>query len=195
MSEQVMWFDTETTGLDTSLCGIVEVGAIFQNPGQKTQKFEQLANPFASADGSARAVEVSDYAFRVNGIDKESLGQHPSIDNVVTELDSFVQDKCVIAGWNVSGFDIPMLKAAYERAGLRWRYHYHVIDVMNVAKWMQHMGKLRSHKMGLQAVAEFLGIDSSQYGDAHRALADVWTTIAVSKELNEKFLGGMKVRF
>lgn len=194
MNNQIVWVDTETTGLDPKSCGIVEIGAVFMDPTRKTptKKFESLANPMVGIFRGRevrRDVSVSEYAFKVNGIKPEVLQQQESIDLVLRKFDGQVQDKAVIAGWNVSGFDIPFLKEAYDRAGLAWRFHYHVLDIMVVAMWLKVCDMLPGNRgIGLQAMGKYLGIPAR--GDAHRALPDVYMSIDIARELRDRFLIG-----
>jgi DNA polymerase III epsilon subunit-like protein len=189
--------DLETGGLDPAETGIVEIGGIFQWPGQERTRriFERQADPRKGRDGMIdESVEIHPKALEVNHLTMAEIETFQSIDKAVTELDSFVEPWCVIAGWNVANFDIPFLKAAYKRAGLTWRFHYHCLDMMVVANFLKFAGKIDSYSLSLANVCKYLGIDQSQFGPAHRALPDVYATVAVAKEFQDRFFGSRKVR-
>ena len=191
MPKQVVWLDTETGGLDPKETGIIELAAIITWPGQqkKHRIFEGMGDP---RKGWEQCV-LHDRALEVNGLKLEDVDMMDSFDDVIHRFNREIDKGAVIGGWNVLGFDIPFLKAAYERAGIEWRFHYHAIDMMVVAKWLDFCGSLPGNRgVGLQAMLKYLGIDGSKFGDAHRALPDVYATLAVTKELKSRFLEGSK---
>lgn len=192
-----MWLDLETTGLNHETAGIVEIAGLFQYPGQErsSKRFEDLVDPRKRLDGTERMVEIQSKALEVNGISLDQLDGFGSLDKSLMELDSHVDRWCVIAGWNVSGFDIPFLKEAYKRAGIKWRFHHHCLDMMVVANWLKFCGLLHTKSLSLQNMAQYLGIDTAKFGDAHRAMPDVWTTIAIAKRFRDDYLGNMKISF
>ena len=189
VSNQILWVDTETTGLDPERNGIIEIAGIFQYPGQRDQKskrFETMCDP--------GRVELHPKALEVNGIKEEDISTFQPIDRALANMDTYVEPWCVIAGWNCAGFDIPFMKAAYKRAGIKWRFHYHCLDMMVVANWLKFCGRLNCKSLSLQNVAKYLGINTADFGDAHRAMPDVLTTVAIAKVFRDQFLGGMKIK-
>jgi len=185
---QVVYFDLETSGLDPVENGILEIGAVIQKAGVKVRRFESFANPGPTKEYNPKALEV-------NNIELESIAGFRDLAEVLRDFDQYIEDRAVLAGWNVGGFDIPFLKAAYKAADIKWRFHYHYLDIMVVANWLKWAGKLHCRGLSLQAVAKYLEIDASQFGEAHRAMPDVWTTIAVSQRLKEDNLEGRSFKF
>lgn len=192
VTNPVLFLDTETTGLDTDRCGIIQFGAVLVDPWYGNEEFELECNPFLSYTHTHEYdIEVSPYALEVNGL---NLNRIKNLDYTTDHLMWFLQNKfqnykgLSVSGWNVSGYDIPMLKSAAQRAGFEYPFHYHVADLMNMAKCLQLMGKLPGlTRMGLQPVCQYLGIDTSQFGRAHTALADVKATMAVYDAFDEMF--------
>jgi len=188
MAKQYVWLDLETSGLDPVENGIVEIGAVLTQQGKQKKIFSQTCNP--------GDVAISEYAMKVNGLSIEQLHHEDPINEVLARFDAEVENKAVPCGWNIASFDLPFLKEAYKKAGLKWRFDYHVIDMMCCANWMAASGVLEGNRgTGLQAMAKYLGIDSESFGAAHRALPDVYVTMAVAKELKVKFLSSQKYGF
>lgn len=177
---QIVWMDTETTGLEPTKCGIIELAAVIQYPGRNKPA------DYYSEEMNPGAVEISEYALKVNQISEEKISAAAPIDQALRLFDGLIEDRAVIAGWNVSGFDIPFLKTAYERAGIKWRFHHHCLDMMVVANWLKFVGAIHPKSLSLQNMAKYLGIDAQAFGPAHRAMPDVYTTLAIAKRFKEE---------
>jgi len=181
MANRIWWIDTETTGLIPGTHGIIEIAALVQDvetfghERARFQQFEALVNP--------GDVEYSDKALEVNGVTYEEIQEFESIDVALKRMDREVKYRDIIAGHNVSGFDIPMMKAAYSKAGIKWRWHHHCIDSMVVANTMKLWGMLDVKSLSLQALGAHFGFQEGQFGPAHRALPDVKLTMAVMGQL------------
>lgn len=186
---QIFWFDLETTGLDPNENGIIEIAGIFNKPGSQSKRFERLVDPRKGTEGN-REVAIHPKALETNGLTLDEIADFDPIDKMIRELDSHVDPWCIPAGWNVAGFDIPFLKAAYERAGVKWRFHYHCLDMMVVANWLKQAELIDARSLSLQNMAKYLGIDATKFGDAHRAMPDVYTTLEISRIFRERYLGG-----
>ena len=176
----LIWIDTETTGLDPFKHGIVELGAIID--GRPVKHFNRICDP--------GDVVYDPKALEVNGISLEEIKSRPSIEEMLREFDQHVWDRAIIAGHNVAGFDIPFLKEAYRRAGLKWRFHYHCVDPMVLANVLKHWGLLDTRSLSLGGLAEHFGIDP---GNAHRALDDIKTTKAIMEAMHERISGTRKL--
>lgn len=178
----IVWVDCETTGLYPEQNGIVEIGAVLVEEGVLNKKFSALVNP--------GDVEISPYAMEVNGLSLEYLqseGEH--IGEVLRRFDRMLPGKAIIAGWNTSGFDIPFLKRAYKDHGVKWRFHHHNLDYMVLANVLKQWGLLPgASSLSLQNIATYLGVGVE--GESHRALPDVYLTMAVADELKNRLLGG-----
>jgi DNA polymerase III epsilon subunit-like protein len=169
---KIWWFDLETTGLNDQTCGIVEIATIVQSPGtSKGMQWEALVNP--------GDVEIQQKALEVNGLTMEDVRTRRPIEEALREMDAQVTYRDMLAGHNVAGFDIPFLKKAYERAGLKWRFSHHCIDTMVLANSLKQMGLLDAKSVSLQALGEQFGFHQGQFGPAHRAMPDVRLTMAV----------------
>jgi len=182
-NNRIWWLDTETSGLIPGTNGIIEIACLVQDVetfGQANGKFEQFEALVCPGD-----VEYSEKALEVNGVTYEEIQTFEPIDVALARMDKKVKYRDIIAGHNVAGFDIPMLKAAYKKAGIKWRWSHHCIDTMVMANFLKFWGLLPAKSLSLQALGEHFGFHEGQFGPAHRALPDVKLTMAVANSMQQ----------
>ena len=194
MSNSIWWLDTETTGLEPGVNGIVEIACIITSDVQTDPHTIQGAKQYEALVDPGDVV-YSERALEVNGLTVEDIKSRRPIKEALLEMDRQVKFRDIIAGWNVSGFDIPMLKAAYKEAGIKWRFSHHCIDLMVVANYMKYIGLLNVKSLGLQAMASHYGFLEGQFGPAHRALPDVKLTMAVGAMMRQTLIGDTSYGF
>ena len=100
--------DIETTGLMPYWDDIIEVGAIRYEHGIEVRRFSSLVKPPVCEDGSY----IDDYIIELTGITNEMVSTAPNIENVLSDLDSFIGNSILI-GHNVN-FDINFLYDNFE---------------------------------------------------------------------------------
>lgn len=154
--------DTETTGLDTLSDRIVQIGAVRMVVGRcdKSDVFDRLVNP---------AMTIPERSTAIHGIN----------DNDVLEAEEFAAIMPRFAAWAGSGvvlgyaigFDLAMLKAEHDRAGLPW----HPPRSLDVAHLVQLLAP-NLPSTALDPVASWLGIDIQ---DRHQALGDALLTAEI----------------
>jgi DNA polymerase III subunit epsilon len=163
-SRPLAFLDVETTGLDTALHEVIEIG-ILRGEDPAPQEWHSLVKPERLEVAEQRALEINGYATnpdRWNGA--------PTMAEVGAEVVKTLEG-CVIIGQNVS-YDLDILKRCLQRAGvdvsaLPWRK----LDTMTLS--YEHLIPLGLQGLGLQAVRRFLGW--SEEG-AHTAMGDVRDT-------------------
>ncbi|GAB4361407.1 MAG: DNA polymerase III subunit epsilon [Oricola sp.] len=150
-------FDTETTGLDSSMDRIIEIGAVeLENRFLTGRHFHVFINP----DGR----EVHPEALAVHGISNEQLADKPKFAAIVQDWLDFTEGATLIA--HNAGFDVGFFDAEFARLGLPPIDPDRVIDSLSLAR--------RRHPMGpnsLDALCKRYGIDNSMR-DKHGALLD-----------------------
>ncbi len=147
--------DTETTGLDTDFCHIIEVAAL------KIKNFK-LVDSFSSLIGPYPFGGLDDFITELTGITDEMLYSAPTSDTVFPSLRDFIGES-VLVGHNVN-FDVNFLYDAFEsvfQSGLSNNF----IDTMRISRRL--FKDLKHHRLSDTAAA--CGVD---YSDAHRAEAD-----------------------
>ena len=152
--------DFETTGLDSDIGRVVEIGAIRFCLGKEGCDEEAslacLVDPGMPIPRQARAI---------HGISNEDVAGAPSFGEVAHSLLALAQGAVIVAH-NVR-FDLSFLDAELSRLGLT-RPESAVLDTVALSR--RAFPGRASYRLG--AIASALGIDS---GSAHRALDDART--------------------
>ena len=165
MADMVI-YDLETTGVNTKIANIVEIAAKRLNViGNEIESFQRLVRP----PGGYIPPAVT----RVHGISTEDVKDEPSIEIVLPEFCSFIQDRILI-GHNVARYDNPILERdlqTYLKRNLPNPYY----DTLVTARKL-----LPRQRRGIDALAEKFGIE---HGRLHRAMEDVETNRLIFKEL------------
>lgn len=160
IEKPIVFFDVETTGVDTTKDQIIEIALIKLSPDGSMEEKTRRIKPI---------VPISEGAEEVHGISEEDLKDCPTFDRVAKSLLNYIYG-CDIAGFNSNNFDVPILYAEFERAGFIWDYsNVNFIDVSNIYRIM-------NPRTLVQAYKDYCGKDLD---DAHEALADTRATLEV----------------
>lgn len=148
-------FDTETTGLNSENCRIIEIGAVKFNYNGIVDSFNSLINPLQSIP-----YECS----MINHITDKMVINEPTIDKVLPNFIEFLSDSTII-GHNVN-FDLRFLKAEMERLNKKPLENW-VVDTLSLCRWAHpDWGKYNQ-----PLIAQRMGIEIK---DAHRAYDDAF---------------------
>lgn len=161
-------FDIETTGLHPDSDQICEIAAIGVKDGLPQGTFSTLV----AIEGS-----MPEAAGRVNGITDDMLKGAPAIGDALDAFLDFIGDDAVLAGHNITSFDIPFMEAAAAKSGRASRVaRYHLkeccCDTLMLARMM--WPDASGHSM--DCLRRVFGIERT---DSHRALADCYDELAV----------------
>lgn len=154
-------FDLETTGPDRITDRIVEVAAVKVSPEGELSVFETRVNP---------GVKIPREATAVHGITDADVADAPPIADVAPRLAAFLEG-CDLVGYNLRGFDIPLLARELERAKVPFSFDGRRIVDAQVIYFRKEPRDLTA------AVRTFVG---REHAGAHSALAD---TIAAAEVL------------
>lgn len=136
-------FDIETTGLHPDSDQICEIAAIGVKDGLPQGTFSTLV----AIEGS-----MPEAAGRVNGITDDMLKGAPAIGDALDAFLDFIGDDAVLAGHNITSFDIPFVANAAAKSGRVFIYPY-VIDTLEAARELwpanQDGGKARREAGGV----------------------------------------------
>ena len=166
LSLSAVAFDSETTGLDTNVARMIQLGAVRIEHGEvdESQNFQSLINP---------GVPIPDESRAIHGISDEDVADAPDFARVVADFDAFRGDS-VIVGY-ASGFDLAMLKREREIAGLDW-VAPRCLDV----RYLVNLLAPNLPDFSLDTIAGWCGIEIS---DRHSALGDAIATAAIFVKL------------
>jgi DNA polymerase-3 subunit epsilon len=160
-------FDTETTGVSAEDDRVVELGAVCVAGGKISGDRRMRINPGRPIPEGASAI---------HGIKDADVAGKPTFaevaDRFAMYLDGGMHGGVTpwLAGYNATGFDVPLLNAEFARIGSPARVDpARVVDPMVFVRW--HLRHLRSRS--LENVCRHFGIDG---GRAHSALDDARAT-------------------
>lgn len=164
MSKRAIYFDTETTGLDTNNDRIIEIAA-YDPVRDKT--FCSFVNP---------NIPIPPEIVRICNITEEMVKDAPDFTKVGADFLAFCEGDVVLIAHNGQRFDLPLLEQECKRSSLELP-KFPLIDTLVWAK------KFRPDlpKYTLQYLRQTYGIAEN---NAHRALDDV----IVLKSLFEKMI-------
>ena len=168
LKRPIVFFDLETTGVDTSKDRIVEISMIKIMPdGEEITRTRKL-NP---------TIPIPPEATAVHGITDDDVKDEPTFQQVAKSLAQFIQG-CDFGGFNSNRFDLPVLVEEFLRAGVdvdlkRRKF----IDVQNIF----HKKEQRT------LVAAYKFYCDRDLNDAHSAEADTRATYEVLKAQLERY--------
>ena len=104
-------FDIESTGVVPQRDRIVELAVLKVFPDGHTQNTVRRLNPEMPIPAGATAI---------HGITNADVADCPTFLLIADKLYRYLED-CDLAGYNITGFDIPMLEAEFKRAGFDFK--------------------------------------------------------------------------
>lgn len=182
--------DTETTGLSTESCCLIEVSALRVRQGRVAAEFSTLIRPpwrEVQKNGQWQQGYVDDFIQGLTGITDEMLEGAPLPEEALPQVEDFL-GRDLLLGHNV-GFDTAFLYDSFQKY-LGRPLGNNSLDQLRLARKL--LPQLPHHRLG--DVAAALGVP---YEGAHRALADCWITygcyeklraLALSQGTEEEFL-------
>ena len=128
-SKGAVFFDLETTGLDVSKERIVQLAVVKINniSGEREEK-KVLVNP---------TIPIPKEASDVHGITDEMVKDKPVFKQVAKSFYEYIEGYDLF-GYNITGFDIPLLVEELIRAGVDYNFdNIKIVDVMSIYKKLQ----------------------------------------------------------
>ena len=160
LQRPLVFFDLESTGLDTSSDRIVTIAALKLLPSGSTAMYEAMVHPGARIPPEATAV---------HHITDEQVDGLPPFAWIAPGLSTFLDD-CDLAGFGIVHFDIPLLQAEFARAGVHFALDdRQVVDAYQIFR--------QRERRNLESALRFYCGESIV--DAHDATADTISSFAV----------------
>ena len=161
LDRPILFFDLETTGLDIESARIIEFAGIKVFPDRRQERFDSLVNP---------GMKLPQEVVTLTGITDEMLTEAPSFQNIMPRINELAAD-ADFAGYNLSGFDIPILVAECQRCGgrLYGPSDRSVVDPLEI---------LRKEEVRTLSWAHQFYLDEPM-GSAHRSMQDVEATMRI----------------
>lgn len=168
LKRPVIFFDLETTGVDTVRDRIVEISMVKVMPsGEEIVRTRRL-NPQMPIPRAATAI---------HGITDDDVRNEPTFAQIAKSLASFMEG-CDLGGFNSNRFDLPLLVEEFLRAGVEIDFRQcRFVDVQNIF-----------HKMEQRTlVAAYKFYCDKDLNDAHSAEADTRATYEVLKAQLDRY--------
>ena len=157
--------DTETTGRSFRTDKLTEIGVMKVKDGKVIDEFETKINPERP---------IPEEVVKLTNITDEMVKDAPKVDEAMPKFLEFIGDSVLVA--HNADFDMGFLKYNAKQLGLEFNNSY--IDTLSLSRSLYP--ELKRFKLGI--IAEHLGIEVEV---AHRALADVDTTVKVFNKMIE----------
>ena len=149
-------FDTETTGLQSIVHRLVDIGAVrFRLDGWELATFQQLIDP---------EIPIPPEVQQVHGITDAMVRRKPTIEHVLPQFIEFLGESDTILLAHNAPFDLGFLAMALTRLGIAYPPHY-VCDTLDIARRLYPT----SPSFSLEHVATRLKVANKA---EHRALSD-----------------------
>ena len=160
LKRPIVFFDLETTGVDTAKDRIVEVSMIKIMPDGEEIVRTRRINP---------QMHIPEQATLIHGITDEDVKDAPTFAQVAKSMAQFI-DGCDFGGFNSNRFDLPMLVEEFLRAGVDVDFRRRrFVDVQNIFHKMEQRTLVAAYKFYCDKNLE----------EAHSAEADTRATYEV----------------
>ena len=168
LKRPIVFFDLETTGVDTAKDRIVEISMVKVMPNGDEIVRTRLINP---------QMHIPEDATAIHGITDDDVKDEPTFSQIAKSLAQFIEG-CDFGGFNSNRFDLPMLVEEFLRAGVDVDFkNRKFVDVQNIF-----------HKMEQRTlVAAYKFYCDKDLTDAHSAEADTRATYEVLKAQLDRY--------
>ena len=180
---KLLFIDTETTGLDPQVNGMIQIAGMIDIDGDVKEEFNYRMAPFKGDLVNAKALSVIGYSLdELRGFDDPAIVYGKLIKLFGKYVDKYdKRDKFHIVGQNV-GFDYRFMQRFFERNNDKYLYayiQYHQIDLIAITALFKLAGKLEGlENMKLVTVKKHFGLESKD----HDALEDIRATRSIFYE-------------
>jgi len=168
LKKPLVFFDLETTGVNTSKDRIVEISYLKILPDGTEESMTWRVNP---------QMPIPIQATAIHGITDEDVKDCPVFSEIVETIAKRIEG-CDLAGFNSNRFDIPLLAEEFLRAGMDINLNSRkCIDVLNI----YHKLEPRNLKMA------YMYYCGKELTDAHKAENDTRATYEVLMSQLDKY--------
>ncbi|MDR2425177.1 MAG: 3'-5' exonuclease [Prevotellaceae bacterium] len=168
LTNPIIIFDIEATGLSVSSDRIVEISTIKVFPDGREEAQTHRVNP---------EIPIPQEASDIHGIKDEDVKNCPTFKQIARNLVQYMEN-CDLAGYNLFKFDIPLLAEEFLRAQVNIDLHRKkIIDVQNIFHKMEQRTLIAAYKFYCNKSLE----------NAHSACADSMATYEVLQSQLDKY--------
>jgi DNA polymerase-3 subunit epsilon len=167
LEKPIIYFDIESTGVETELARIVELACIKYNSDGTQEEKTIKVNP---------TILIPIEASEVHGITDEMVKDLPTFKQYAQAIRNWF-DGCDLAGFNSDNYDVPLLSAEFERAGLEGiNWNPNLLDVIKLYRLLYPNTLSEVYKR----------LTGKELEGAHGAVADITATKEIADLLIPK---------
>lgn len=157
LEKSIIYFDIESTGVETESARIVELACIKYNPDGTQEEKTIKVNPTIPIP-----IEASD----VHGITDEMVKDLPTFKQYAQAIRNWFEG-CDLAGFNSDNYDVPLLSAEFERSGLEGiSWNPNLLDIIKLYRLLYPNTLSEVYKR----------LTGKELEGAHGAVADITAT-------------------
>lgn len=187
---KILWLDTETTGLNTDKCDLIQLAGIVIINGEEKERFNFHCQPVNWENIEPVALEKTNMT-----IEKLKTFPMPQelYKNFIELLGKYIdkynkEDKFFLAGHNVQ-FDFNFVKTLFKKMGDNYfgsYFWYKTIDLMALATILHTAGLINLSSWKLDDIAKYLEIPTDE--NLHDAFVDIDLTRKCFCKLASKYI-------
>lgn len=176
---KIIFFDTETTGLDSKIHGMHQLAGDIIIDHQLVDRFDYRINPFKECEIDKEALKISNTScldfMRYN---KEFQVQY-MLNELATKHLNYADktDKFFLAGWRAPEFDVKFLQAFFNRNSSKEVYDSYFwsnpIDVKSLASQYLINERHKIVSFSLAPIARYLGVEVDE-SQLHKGSYDAY---------------------
>ena len=168
LERPLVFFDLETTGLDTKTARIVEIAMIKLFPDETTDSFLTLVNP---------EMTIPSEATDIHGINNIDVMDKPTFKEIAVDVVAVIKNSD-LAGYNLASYDVPILINELQRADISYSIdNVNIVDVLKIFKLKERKNLSAAYRFYCQ----------KELQDAHSALKDTQATLEVFSAQIKKY--------
>jgi DNA polymerase III epsilon subunit family exonuclease len=181
-THNLAFIDVETTGLNSDLHEIIELGVVLvrQIPEEGKGPALEVVGEYEYKIIPEQLFNADPESLKINGYAPEKWADAKPLKEVMEDFVKRTQGASFVAHNIV--MDVAFMNRAFERSGVKNLMHYHKIDTISLAfAKLYHNPKVE--KFSLRFLCEYFGIKNE---NAHTALSDARATFELYKRLTEQ---------
>lgn len=167
LTRPIAFIDIESTGVNPQQDRIIEIGVIKIHLDGREEFLSSLINP---------NISIPPDAIKIHGITDADVMGKPHFREFAPQLLEFIKD-CDLGGFAINRFDLPLLEAEFQRAGVSYsRKEKLIVDVLTIYHEFEPRNLSAAYKKYCNKELE----------GAHRSEVDVRATVDVFKSQLEQ---------
>lgn len=185
---KVLYFDTETTGLDPVKNDIIQLAGMVEIDGKIKEEFNFFCQPFSYENIAQEALNVHSISIdTIKGFPKPETLRIRLIQLMGKYIDKYNrEDKFYAAGMN-AGFDLGFLSKNFQKSNDKFCFSWfwgHALDLYELAVILKYKGILNIENLKLETLAKHFKVKLK----AHNAMSDIRATREIMRIIMDRYI-------